>query len=63
MGINKDQVEGRAKEVGGKLQAEFGKVVGNRTQQAKGMLNQALGAAQARTGDLLEDVKNAANKP
>jgi uncharacterized protein YjbJ (UPF0337 family) len=33
MGINKDQVDGRAKEVGGKIQEEFGKVVGNKTQE------------------------------
>jgi uncharacterized protein YjbJ (UPF0337 family) len=39
MGINKDQVEGRAKEVGGKVQEEFGKLTGNKTQQVKGAIN------------------------
>jgi uncharacterized protein YjbJ (UPF0337 family) len=63
MGINKDQVEGRAKEAGGKVQEEFGRLVGNKTQVAKGLINQAIGAAQAKAGDVLENVKHAASKP
>ena len=59
MGINKDQVEGRAKEVGGKIQEEFGKVTGNKTQQAKGLGNQVAGKGQANVGDLTEKVKDA----
>jgi uncharacterized protein YjbJ (UPF0337 family) len=62
MGINKDQIEGRAKEAGGKIQEELGKLVGNKSQQAKGVLNQAIGAAQATAGDVLQDVRDAANK-
>ena len=46
MGINKDQVEGRAKELGGKVQEEFGKLTGNKTQQAKGLVNQVVGKAR-----------------
>jgi uncharacterized protein YjbJ (UPF0337 family) len=37
MGINKDQVEGRAKEVAGKVQEVAGKTVGSLSEQAKGM--------------------------
>ena len=59
MGINKDQVEGRAKEVGGKIQEEFGKVTGNKTQQVKGMINKNMGAGQAKLGDLEEKSKEA----
>ena len=62
MGINKDQVEGRAKELGGKVQEEFGKLTGNKTQQAKGLVNQVAGKGQANVGDLTEKVKDAANK-
>lgn len=62
MGINKDQVEGRAKEVGGKAQEEFGKLTGNKTQQAKGLANQVAGYGQANVGDLTEKVKNAVKK-
>ena len=36
MGINKDQVKGRAKEVEGKVQEVAGKMVGSEHQQAKG---------------------------
>jgi uncharacterized protein YjbJ (UPF0337 family) len=57
MGINKDQVEGRAKEMGGKLQEEFGKLTGNKTQQAKGLANQVVGEGQAKAGDLAEKIK------
>lgn len=57
MGINKDQVEGRFKEAAGKIQESAGKVVGNSTQQAKGLMNQAAGAAQAKFGDAKEVVK------
>lgn len=57
MGINKDQVEGRAKEVAGKVQEEFGKLVGNKAQQVKGAIKETLGAGQAKAGDLAEKVK------
>jgi uncharacterized protein YjbJ (UPF0337 family) len=62
MGINKDQVEGRAKEVAGKVQEVAGKAVGNTTQQVKGAVNHAAGTAQAKYGDMKSDIKNAVNK-
>jgi len=60
MGINKDQVEGRAKEAAGKIQEVAGKAVGSTTQQAKGMANKVAGQAQAAYGDVKENVKDAA---
>lgn len=63
MGINKDQVEGRAKEVGGKIQEEFGKVTGNTTQQVKGAINKTIGAGQAKLGDAVERAKDNNRKP
>ena len=63
MGINKDQVEGRAKEVGGKIQEEFGKLTGNKTQQVKGAINKTVGAGQAKLGDVAERNKDANRKP
>lgn len=63
MGINKDQVEGRGKEVGGKVQEEFGKLTGNKTQQAKGLVKEVVGAGQAKAGDLAEKIKDASKKP
>jgi len=63
MGINKDQVEGRAKEVGGKIQEEFGKVTGNKTQQVKGAINKTVGTGQAKLGDAAERAKADNKKP
>jgi uncharacterized protein YjbJ (UPF0337 family) len=59
MGINKDQVEGRAKEVAGKAQEVAGRVTGSHTQEAKGAINKNLGAAQAKVGDVTEKAKGA----
>ena len=58
MGVNKDQVEGRAKEVAGKVQETFGKAVGSTTQQAKGLTKEVAGTAQAKYGDAKETVKD-----
>jgi uncharacterized protein YjbJ (UPF0337 family) len=58
VGINKDQVEGRVKEGAGKAQEVAGRVTGNRTQEAKGALKKNVGAAQAKVGDVTEQVKS-----
>jgi uncharacterized protein YjbJ (UPF0337 family) len=58
MGINKDQVEGRVKEATGKAQEVAGRVMGNHTQEAKGAINKNLGAAQAKVGDVTQNVKD-----
>jgi uncharacterized protein YjbJ (UPF0337 family) len=60
MGINKDQVEGRAKEAAGKVQETAGKAVGSTTQQVKGNINKNMGAAQAKFGDAKSHAKDAA---
>ena len=60
MGINKDQVEGRTKEATGKVQESAGKMVGSAHQEAKGKLHKDEGAAQAKVGDIREDLKNSA---
>jgi uncharacterized protein YjbJ (UPF0337 family) len=58
MGINKDQVEGRAKEAAGKIQEVAGKTVGSGTQETKGMAKKVAGKAQAAYGDAKETVKD-----
>jgi uncharacterized protein YjbJ (UPF0337 family) len=63
MGINKDQVDGRAKEVGGKIQEQAGRLVGNKTQELKGTINKTIGAGQAKLGDVAEKVKDANKRP
>jgi uncharacterized protein YjbJ (UPF0337 family) len=56
MGINKDQVEGRVKEAAGKVQEVAGKAVGSTTQQVKGAVNKVAGEAQAKYGDVKNDM-------
>jgi uncharacterized protein YjbJ (UPF0337 family) len=48
--MNKDQVKGTVKEMAGKLQAQVGKVVGNREQQVKGHIREAEGKVQQVVG-------------
>jgi uncharacterized protein YjbJ (UPF0337 family) len=56
--MNDDQIKGKAKDIGGKIQEEVGKVTGSSEQQAKGLSNQAEGKVQEKYGD----VKDAINK-
>lgn len=55
--MNKDQIKGAAKEVGGKIQQEVGEAVGSPEQQLKGMKNQVEGNIQQKAGDLKEVVE------
>jgi len=55
--MNKDQVKGKAKEVGGKVQQKVGEAVGSRQQQAEGLSNQAAGKTQKKVGDVKEIAK------
>ena len=56
--MNKDQVKGKAKDIGGKIQEAVGKVVGSNKQQAEGLAKQAKGKIQEKVGDLKEVVKD-----
>ncbi|MEO8676211.1 MAG: CsbD family protein [Casimicrobiaceae bacterium] len=57
--MNKDQIKGAAKDIGGKIQEEAGKLTGDKKQEAKGLLNQAKGKLQHEVGNLKEAVKDA----
>jgi uncharacterized protein YjbJ (UPF0337 family) len=59
MSVNKDQVKGTLKDIGGKVQEEAGKLVGSTPQQIKGLQHQAEGKAQKKVGDLKEIVSDA----
>jgi uncharacterized protein YjbJ (UPF0337 family) len=59
MGISRDQVEGRTREAVGKVQESAGRMTGNDTRVAKGAIKKGVGAAQAKVGDLKEDLKDA----
>ena len=49
--MNRDQMKGRIKDAGGKIQEKAGKATGNRSQQAKGLVNQGVGKVQKTFGD------------
>jgi len=55
--MNKDQIKGKAKEVGGKVQQKVGEAVGSRQQQSEGLSNQAEGKVQKKVGDVKEIAK------
>ncbi|MDY0974964.1 CsbD family protein [Massilia sp. CFBP9012] len=55
--MNKDQVKGKAKEIGGKVQQKVGEAVGSRQQQSEGLSNQAEGKVQKKVGDVKEIAK------
>jgi len=63
MGINKDQVEGRAKVVSGRVTAAAGVVVGSDRLELKGTAQEAVGKAQAKFGDVKERVKSSLKGP
>jgi uncharacterized protein YjbJ (UPF0337 family) len=60
--MNQDQIKGKAKDIGGKIQEEAGKVVGSSEQQAKGLSNQAEGKVQEKVGDVKDAVTNKGNR-
>jgi uncharacterized protein YjbJ (UPF0337 family) len=58
MSTNKDQVKGRVKESEGSIKEIAGKLVGNETLEAKGKVQKTLGQAQAKFGDVKQDMKD-----
>ncbi|HEX8614197.1 MAG TPA: CsbD family protein [Telluria sp.] len=60
--MNEDQVKGKAKDIGGKIQEEVGKVVGSSEQQAKGLSKQVEGKTQETFGDAKEVLKDKGNR-
>jgi uncharacterized protein YjbJ (UPF0337 family) len=63
MGINKDQVKGRAEEMEGKVKEVVGKTVGSKELEIKGNIQKNLGAVKAKVGDAKEDIKKAVKTP
>ena len=59
--MNKDQVKGVAKEAGGEIQEQVGKLTGNESQEAKGHAREMEGKIQKNVGDAKEAVKDVAN--
>ena len=60
--MNKDQVKGKAKEVGGKIQQKVGEVTNSTGQQLKGVKHQVEGKVQQQVGNLKEAVDDSQRK-
>ncbi len=56
--MNKDQVEGRAKEAMGNVKDAAGDMTGNRKLEAEGKADQVEGKVQKTVGDVKEDIKH-----
>lgn len=56
--MNKDQVKGRVEEVKGKVKEVAGSIVGNKSLEAKGVVQKTVGKIQAGLGDVKSDVKS-----
>ena len=59
MSMNKHQLKGRVTEVKGMIKEAAGKLVGNEKLEAKGKVQKVLGEAEAKLGDIKQDVKDA----
>lgn len=55
--MNRDQVKGRIKEAGGKIQQKAGKAAGSVKHQAKGLARQGAGKVQKSVGDARNDAE------
>lgn len=55
--MNKDQIEGKLKNIGGKIQEEVGDLIDSPEQEAKGLGKQAEGKVQEKVGDIKEAAK------
>jgi uncharacterized protein YjbJ (UPF0337 family) len=62
MGINKDQVKGRAEEATGKAKEVVGKVFGDKSLEVKGNIEKNVGAARASVGDAKSNIDKAFRK-
>lgn len=49
--MNKDQVKGRLKEAKGEIKKDAGKLVGNKSLEAEGVIDKATGKVQSALGD------------
>ena len=57
--MNKDQIKGTVKDLGGKVQEKAGELTGSDKQQLKGLKNQAEGKIQKGVGDVKEAFNDA----
>lgn len=60
--MNKNQVNGTVKDLTGKVQEQAGKLVGNKDQQAKGLVKQVEGKSEKALGNAKEVIKDAVRR-
>jgi uncharacterized protein YjbJ (UPF0337 family) len=56
--MNKDQIAGKAKQVKGDVKEAVGKVIGDKTMENKGKVQNTVGTIQKGYGDVKEDLKD-----
>jgi len=59
--MNKDRVEGKAKDIAGRVQRQAGEWTGDKQSQAKGAAKQVAGKVQNAWGKVRDATKDAAN--
>ncbi|MFL6708622.1 MAG: CsbD family protein [Massilia sp.] len=60
--MNDDQIKGKAKDIGGKIQEKVGDVIGSSEQQAKGLAKQTEGKLQEKAGDAKDIIQDRGNR-
>lgn len=60
--MNKDQAKGRIKEAKGKAKKVTGKVIGDKSMETEGKVDEALGKVQRGYGDLKDDLEDELKK-
>ncbi|MFZ6712715.1 CsbD family protein [Undibacterium sp. TC9W] len=60
--MNKEQIEGVAKDIAGKVQEGAGKIIGSKEQQAKGLEKQVEGKLEKKVGDAREVIEDTVKK-
>lgn len=60
--MDKDRIEGAAKQAGGAIKEAAGKITGDTKLQVEGAADKAAGKAQNAIGGLKDAVRDAANK-
>jgi uncharacterized protein YjbJ (UPF0337 family) len=55
--MNDDQIKGKAKDIGGKIQEKVGEATGNRQTQREGVSKQVEGKVQEKAGDVKDIFK------
>lgn len=56
--MNKDQVKGRIQEVKGKTKKVTGKIIGNKSMEVEGNVDETLGKVRRGYGDLKDDLED-----